>query len=554
MLKIFKEKKLAYVAAGVSLLLQIISFLTTYQGAEYYFKGIFVLAPLLFAVAVQVVVYFLENSIRGKKNATKILALILAISCSSYFSYIGIYNNVNSPLTYYQETYTTYKNTLQAKYDSLLTQTEKKAQQQLNKVATELTTVTVGWETKKDELQALQKELDGVSAGSAVSLSAPEERNYSSYEEYAKAYEAYVSSNATSSAKSVQKQTKSILQKYGYKDRQDVVKELATIRGKQQNMNEAIKKLSKVLQTKYKGKPAVDIETIRASLAESISEGNNSTSVTQGIYKLFSLHSQYSSSTANADILTQCISLKQTKAENLMADYSEVSSKDPSACKSSLQWEISKGITEINRIYTVLEKDTKLDMADYTLEDIYILPILRLMEKDTRNMALLCLLIALLTDGLSLVFAWMFCPEKEILELKTVEELLDREDPLFEKNIAAALQLSLRHEQGEKVEIASTMTEEGKSRLADFLGYFDTSSVALDSGYSLQAPFSELGDYQALIALLCQLDLACILSDEEYQEVFGPVEGGLVVLLKTRFLLWCNNQWESVPEGQEVLA
>ena len=77
MLKIFKEKKLAYVAAGVSLLLQIISFLTTYQGAEYYFKGIFVLAPLLFAVAVQVVVYFLENSIRGKKNATKILALIL---------------------------------------------------------------------------------------------------------------------------------------------------------------------------------------------------------------------------------------------------------------------------------------------------------------------------------------------------------------------------------------------------------------------------------------------------------------------------------------------
>ena len=170
-------------------------------------------------------------------------------------------------------------------------------------------------------------------------------------------------------------------------------------------------------------------------------------------------------------------------------------------------------------------------------------------------MALLCLLIALLTDGLSLVFAWMFCPEKEILELKTVEELLDREDPLFEKNIAAALQLSLRHEQGEKVDVVfMDPPRAGSDEKFLSLGYFDTSSVALDSGYSLQAPFSELGDYQALIALLCQLDLACILSDEEYQEVFGPVEGGLVVLLKTRFLLWCNNQWESVPEGQEVLA
>lgn len=125
MLKIFKDKRLAYIAAGVSLLLQLISFFTTYQGANYYFRGIIVFAPLLFAVAVQSVVYFLENSIRGRRNFFKVAALVLAMCCSSYFSYIGIYNNVNSPLTYYQTTYNDYRNQLQASYASLIKKAEK---------------------------------------------------------------------------------------------------------------------------------------------------------------------------------------------------------------------------------------------------------------------------------------------------------------------------------------------------------------------------------------------------------------------------------------------
>lgn len=554
MLKIFKDKKLAYVAAGVSLLLQIISFLTTYQGAGYYFKEIFILAPLFFAIAVQVVVYFLENSVRGRRNATKVIALFLAICCSSYFSYIGIYNNVNSPLTYYQETYTTYKNTLQAIYDSLISKTEKKAQQQLNAVATKLTTVMVGWNTKKQELSAIEEELDNISSTDTVAMTAPVQQNYANYEEYAQAYNAYVAATANSNAASVNKKTKSILKKYGYSSRQEVVGELAQLRGQIKNMKQSVKKLCQSLGAKYTGEAAADIERIRATLAENIANGDSDNTVTQGIYQLVSLHNQYVDKIeVNADILTQCITLNQSYQKNLMSEYTEISSEDSSKCKSSLQWEISKAVTEINRIYTILESKKTLDVADYALEDIYVLPMIRLIESDTRKMALICLIIALLTDGLSLLFAMMFCPDKEILDMKTVEELLDREEPLFEKNIASALQLSLRHEQGEEIVVEGVMNDTIRKRLADFLDYFDTSFVALDSGYSLQAPFSELGDYQALIALLCQLDLACILSDEEYQKLFGQVEGGLVVLLKTRFLLWCNSQWQQ-PEGEEAFV
>lgn len=555
MLTIFKDKRLVYVAAGVSLLLQIISFLTTYQGAEYYFKGIFILAPLLFAVAVQLVVYFLENSIRGRRNVTKIMALCLAMCCSSYFSYIGIYNNVNSPLTYYQETYTTYKNTLQATYDSLLAKAEKKAQQQLSTVTANLTTVVVGWDTKKQELQSVEKELDGVSSTNTTAMSAPVQKDYDTYEEYAKAYDAYVTSSTNGDATRVKKNTNSILKKYGYSDRQQVVGSLSEIEGKQQNMQQSVKKLCHSLGIKYTKKMGTDLENIRSTLADLVTEGSKDKALTQNIYKLVSLHNTYVTGTpVNADIITQCITLQQTKEKELLAEYGDVSSKDPSTCKSNLQWEISKAVTEINRIYTVLEKEKKIDMKDYTLEDIYVLPILRLLQKDTRKMALICLTIALLTDVLSLLFAMMFCPEKEILKLKTVDELLDRDEPLFEKNIASALQLSLRKTNGETGVVDSQMNRETRNRLAEFLDYFDTSSVALDSGYSLQAPFSELGEYQALIALLCQLDLACILSDEEYQEVFGQVEGGLVVLLKTRFLLWCNNQWQQEIKEKEVVA
>ena len=552
MLKIFKDKRLAYVAAGVSLLLQLISFLTTYQGAEYYFKGIFILAPVFFAVAVQLVVYFLENSVRGKKSAAKILALVLAMCCSSYFSYIGIYNNVNSPLTYYQEKYTNTRNTLQTKYDSLISKTDKKAQQKLNEIISELSAVMIGFDTKKEELDTVKKELNSVSSVSVNNISAPDKKSFDSYEEYAAAYEAYVKSTANSSAAKINKDTKSILKQYGYSGRQEVVSELASIKGNIKNSRQSIKKICKMLNISYKGKVSADLENIRANLTEHILNGDNDKNILQSVYKIVSLRNQYiTKNNVNADIINQCIELHASHKESLMAEYSEVSDKEPSVCKSNLQWEISKAVTEINRIYTVLESDKQLDMQQYMLEDVYVLPLIRIAQKETRKMAVICLTIALLTDLLSLLFAMMFCTDKEILSLKNVDELLSREESLFEKNIAAALELSMRHKGNDEIQITGEFDDKCKKRLADFLGNFETSSFALDSGYSLQTSLAKLKEYQALTAFLCQLDLACILSEEEYKEQFEQGNGDTIVLLKTRFFLWCNEQW-GIREGAYV--
>ena len=118
-LAIFSEKALMIAAALISLLLQIISFVTTWQGAEAYFSSAFPLAPLLFAVAVQWVVYLPSNSIRRKPGVGKIIALALALLCSNYFSFVGIYSAVNPPTVYLQQTYNAYSAELTAVAEEL---------------------------------------------------------------------------------------------------------------------------------------------------------------------------------------------------------------------------------------------------------------------------------------------------------------------------------------------------------------------------------------------------------------------------------------------------
>ena len=551
MLNIFKNKQMVYVAAGVSLLLQILSFLTTYQGSVYYFKGIFVLAPLLFAVAVQMVVYFQENALRNKRNIAKILALVLAMSCSSYFSYIGIYNNVNSPLTYYQETYNAYKNELESKYKNLMNEADKKAQQELNIAVNDLTTTVVGWNTQKQELKAILAELEGVQNTNSSAMSAPQRYNFSSYEEYAKAYEAYVKSNTKSNATVSNSNTKTILKKHGYTTRTEVVEAQAKLKGKKKNMTEAIATLCTSVGVSSTGELSVDLEAIREKIANDISESKNVQKTSQCIYKLIALHNQYNTqNTLDADLLTQCISLHETKVDEIMQEYSKISDQDSSKCKSSLQWEICKGIAEINHVYDLIGSKKKIDAKQYELEDIYVLPILRLLQSDTRKMASLCLTIALLTDVLSLIFALMYVPDKEHIKMKTLDDMLDRENPVFEKNIASALGMSMWGEQKDHL-VGTELGEEELKRLAEFIDCFEISPNTLKTGFSLQTDVKNVEQYQVLVALLCQLKLAKYVPQAEFEEKYKKEATSDVLLLKSNFVFWCNSLWEAdfVMEG-----
>ena len=82
----FGEENLLRLVTFVTLLLQAISFVTTLQGATVFLGGIFVLAPLFFALAVQATAWFLAGSLRVRITPLRCVALGMALCCSTYYS------------------------------------------------------------------------------------------------------------------------------------------------------------------------------------------------------------------------------------------------------------------------------------------------------------------------------------------------------------------------------------------------------------------------------------------------------------------------------------
>ncbi len=84
-----------------ALLLQIVSFFTTYAGVAMYFGNIFDLAPLFIALTIQGVLYLTAISAfkPGRRNRKKKLAVLLCTLISVAFSYTGLVTLANSPMT-----------------------------------------------------------------------------------------------------------------------------------------------------------------------------------------------------------------------------------------------------------------------------------------------------------------------------------------------------------------------------------------------------------------------------------------------------------------------
>lgn len=596
MLKIFKDKKLIYVAAIVSLFLQIISFVTTYQGASYYFKEIFILSPLLFALAVQSVVYFLENSIRHSANFTKILSLVLAILCSSYFSYIGIYNTVNSPLSYYQQTYTTYKTELETDYENLVSQADDTASRILKNAASAITDKYTSLKIQKNELKSIINELDSVSAGYSSSMTAPAAGNYDDYESYAAAYQSYINSVSKGSSSEIKSSTRNILKKYGYKDRLQVVNKLSNVNGSLKSIKQSCKTLAVSCGLSPSSNVTANIEKINAKLTKEIlssemlssailnSESANSESanseisnletpdstdasvnssdgnLASNISKFIGLANNYKSSSDKFDSnkVISCVTLHKSLNKNILREYKDIATDNPSECKNILLQELNDGIIKLNRICSIIGTEYSFNKNDYSLDDIYVIPLLRLVQPETSAIAVSCLLIAMLTDVLSLLFAMMFCSPFRLLKLCRYNKVLNDES-LFEENISSAISLSMHLQNDNIMPDSKTLQDEQLRHLADFINLFETVPHKLGRKYILCAKMEKLNNYQTLIAVLCQLKLAKIMPAwqyERYNSAFNKNNDnaddetsdiknytGNIVLLKLNFLLWCNTHW-----------
>ena len=120
-LRHYEEEKFFHFFA---LLLQIVSFFTTYAGVSMYFGNIFDLAPLFIALTIQGVLYLPAISAfqPGRKNHRKRWALIICTLISVAFSYTGLVTLANSPKVDYKRAYESYVDTFQALKDEVASQ------------------------------------------------------------------------------------------------------------------------------------------------------------------------------------------------------------------------------------------------------------------------------------------------------------------------------------------------------------------------------------------------------------------------------------------------
>ncbi len=518
---LFSEQALAIAAALVSLFLQIISFFTTWDGAKAYFEATFAYAPLLFAVAVQTVVYFLENTIRRSVSFAKIVALTLAICCSSFFSFVGIYNNINSPYQYLEQTYSGYTKQLAAEHERLSQAGQDSYRQSVNSAVSRIVKDYTSLVSERATLQQLSEEIANTDAEHSYTLTPPKRSDYEEYEDYAAAYSAYIASISQGSTVEEQAQLTAILNKYGISDPSQITEKTAQLT--------SVISLIEGTAASYGGEAYSALELMRnRALAGDSTAAQRIENLYIGVAGEQCNIPEYSEGYAFA-----------------LPEYSTLAGDSPAAVvRERLSVEISSAVDDINAVGGTLSAD------DYQFQNIYTLPIHAVISGDFGADALVSLLLAVLVDVLSLLFAMIFVRSKSVLAATSTGQAVSSNSALFEQNVITALRLGISAEQGGFAQPYDL--EEITERLAEFINCFHAADHAAKQGYTLAADKASLGRFEALTAFLCQFGLARSVSAAEMKLLTGDESSTDSVLLKTKFLLWVTEKCggEAIPQSR----
>ncbi len=510
---LFREQALMIVAAVVSLLLQIISFFTTLDGATAYLAATFAYAPLLFAVAVQSVVYFLENSVRRRLSFGKVVALAMAMCCSSYFSFIGIYNNINPPTQYLERTYSGYVKELTAQQEQLLSAGNgayiSAVDEGVNYIIGRYTTLS----SEMDTLERLTQELNSADSSVSENMAKPYSWQYENYEDYAAAYSAYIAGISQGSTAEQQAKLEAILSRYGFTD-------TAQISARTGEISAQLSLIDGTLA----GFGGSEFYSRAENMRSQAASGNSA-----ACDKISALYRSLS----GADYAIPEYVSAQSLVLSLPA-YEEIAGNDTaSVVRERLSGTVSSACD------TLAAAGCEVDSDSFTFENIYTLPLVAVASGSFGADALISLLLAVLTDVLSLLFAMIFVKQKSVLAARSTEQAIIGDDRLFERNIVTAIRLGMCGEGrafSEQIEF-----DEITDRLGEFMSRFSAVDFASDKGYTLAASRDDMDGFGPLVAFLCQFGLAKVLGSQE-AVLFGVTSDGDTVLLKTKFMLWLSEK------------
>lgn len=531
----FGEENLLRLVTFVTLLLQAISFVTTLQGATVFLGGIFVLAPLFFALAVQATAWFLAGSLRVRITPLRCVALGMALCCSTYYSYVGIYNTVNPPAMYLSAEYAQVRSELDSTYAARRTQAFRTAQDQINTMVSELAGQYSLLEQESARLAACAKELEEVSAEYSGGLRAPSRSSYANYEDYVAAYNAYLASVTENSSAEQASARQAILTRYGFDS------ESALAEATAQNASDLSAFEAAAAELGGEGETvAAQLESSRAFLLDALTaaetEGSLSSDARSALGRLVQLAAAQTGSALSTDDLLRPVDAALTgSGEGLMASFDELAAQleggrvtraNAQEMKTLLTSEILNAVLRVNDVAD--EEVLQADDPALQITDLHLKPLLALTVPAQRGMALFCLFLAALMDGLTLVFSIACRRKPTLLKARSPRRLLAENGDALAAQVCACLPAG----------------RDPMDELELFLSRFSASPDTLAEGYSLTAPRADLAVYERLCALLCQAGLASIRPAQ------GSEAAGETVLLRSDFLLYANELLTTRSRGR----
>lgn len=519
---LFSDKVLLILISVVTLLLQLISFATTWDGAKVYLENIFPYAALCFAIAIQATSYFFGNSLRQKVSPLKLIAIFVTICCSIYFSYIGVYNSVNSPVTYLQENYMQISGDLKQLYSAELNTVQTDARITVQEASSSILTYYTSLITEQENILACQTALEESAPEHSTGLRAPKQSSYASYEEYAAAYQAYIKSLSQSKNTETDALRISLLNSHGFASMEELNTCLQTNTAALGTLQNTLGITEEISLQEMVSSLTVELLSAIQDTSRGITLSSKECADFDLLLQASKLCGYHSSRSSLTNALNQCTNLNaQTQLKNyddLVKSLSDgiVNNANIMELKASMDSEIMRVILELN---SILPQNRKLNAFDsrYQIADLYFIPIIALQQEDAHLTARFSLLFAGLIDILSLLFAISLRARKPIWKRRT---LLFNHLEEYEPLIYAALP-----------------TKDGSLQpLADFLVHFVPSPHTEAEGYMLCGNPENLQPYNALIALLCQTNLAKVLPAG-----FGD-NASNTLLLKARFVFWANTK------------
>ncbi len=573
--------------------LQLISLTTTYRGARYYLLDLNPLAPFLFAMVVQVLLFYFSKQAgqHAHMKPTRYMIFLVIVCISVLTSYVGIINNTISPLNDYKNQYKEYQSSFTA------------AKEELGAVYGDY----VSYERSLNSLQNQAKQLISITDSSIASIQ-KKSGTLQSIQPSTSVTTSQLSDGGTSITQTTdQKELSKVLEKIA--DNEEKVEKLkAAIKQLQaaasssnlQNMKKELDELSSGTRKQPSQKTYTEFQNLTLSYNHLL-DTLNSFLKEAGADSMKDLKPMQ----VTLDQLMQMVTQYQQFQELKLTDIQTLQQKHN--ILGSGQQEQEAAVTSLLRAFLPFQNmhqeeyqkfriDLELQISDsyYALKDhakvlqaldaktvnaimkaldtsylknrsftdITVIAFSRFTESEAaRNTALICFLIASLVDVISAILPFFWINRYASALHGRKKHGSDPEEELLEQlYYAAASQIPVQEKEGIREYVCEVL-----SYLCAYTGLYQEVPYAREHGYVMMAPRQrvEQPGYHAINAVLLALHQLNTISVQDveqmkiqyysFHEEEREQQEEYVYIMRTELLLWLQQHMLAVLHQQKLM-